>query len=147
LDYDLQSDHDYNELLPCSLDHYFQDTELARYNNKIHSSTNNETMRLQHDLEEHSPAKVRIPTEEQMRESRKNMIGNIDYIMQYGNVSGNPETAEIWERLEMTIQDFQVEARKIILGSSTPTKEKSVVWPAFTMKKKQTTKRFKGITG
>jgi len=147
LDYDLQSDHDDNELLPCSLDHYFQDTELARYNNKIHSSTNNETMRLQHDLEEHSPAKVRIPTEEQMRESRKNMIGNIDYIMQYGNVSGNPETAEIWERLEMTIQDFQVEARKIILGSSTPTKEKSVVWPAFTMKKKQTTKRFKGITG
>jgi len=147
LDYDLQSDHDYNELLPCSLDHYFQDTELARYNNKIHSSTNNETMRLQHDLEEHSPAKVRIPTEEQMRESRKNMIGNIDYIMQYGNVTGNPETAEIWERLEMTIQDFQVEARKIILGSSTPTKEKSVVWPAFTMKKKQTTKRFKGITG
>ena len=104
-------------------------------------------MRLQHDLEEHSPAKVRIPTEEQMRESRKNMIGNIDYIMQYGNVSGNPETAEIWERLEMTIQDFQVESRKIILGSSTPTKEKSVVWPAFTMKKKQTTKRFKGITG
>ena len=75
------------------------------------------------------------------------MIGNIDYIMQYGNVSGNPETAEIWERLEMTIQDFQVEARKIILGSSTPTKETSVVWPAFTMKKKQTTKRFKGITG
>lgn len=147
MDYDLQSDHDYNELLPCSLDHYFQDTELARYNNKINSSTNNETMRLQHDLEEHSPAKVRIPTEEQMRESRKNMIGNIDYIMQYGNVSGNPETAEIWERLEMTIQDFQVEARKIILGSSTPTKEKSVVWPAFTMKKKQTTKRFKGITG
>jgi hypothetical protein len=147
LDYDLQSDHDYNELLPCSLDHYFQDTELARYNNKIHSSTNNETMRLQHDLEEHSPAKVRIPTEEQMRESRKNMNGNIDYIMTYGNVTRNPETAEIWERLEMTIQDFQVEARKIILGSSTPTKGKSVVWSAFTMKKKQTTKRFKGITG
>ena len=147
MDYDLQSDHDENELLPCSLDHYFQDTELARYNNKIHSSTNNETMRLQHDLEEHSPAKVRMPTEEQMRESRKNMIGNIDYIMQYGNVTGNPETAEIWERLEMTIQDFQVAARKNILGSSTPTKGKSVVWPAFTTKKKQATKRFKGITG
>ena len=52
-------------------------------------------MRLQHDLEEHSPAKVRMPTEEQMRESRKNMIGNIDYIMTYGNVTRNPETAEI----------------------------------------------------
>ena len=48
-------------------------------------------MRLQHDLEQHSPAKVRIPTEEQMRESRNNMIGNIDYIMTYGNVTGNPE--------------------------------------------------------
>ncbi len=52
-------------------------------------------MQLEHDLEEHSPAKVRIPTEEQMRESRKNMIGNIDYIMTYGNVTGNQETAEI----------------------------------------------------
>ncbi len=40
------------------------------------------------------------------------MIGNIDYIMTYGNVTGNPETAEIWERLEMTIQDFQVAARR-----------------------------------
>ncbi len=75
-------------------------------------------MQLQHDLEEHSPVKVHIPTEEQMRESRKNMIGNIDYIMTYGNVTGNPETSEIWEQLEMTIQDFQVAGRKIILGTS-----------------------------
>ena len=67
------------------------------------------------------------------------MIGNIDYIMQYGNVSGNPETAEIWERLEMTIRDFHVAARKIILSLSTPTKGKSVVWPALSTKKKQAT--------
>ncbi len=75
------------------------------------------------------------------------MIGNIDYIMTYGNVTGNKKTAEIWDRLEMVIQDFQVSARNIILGSSTTTQGTSVVWPAFTAKKKQASKRFKGITG
>ena len=84
-------------MIPCSLDNYFQETELSRYQNNIHCSTHDETLRLQNDLEHHSPAKARIPTEDQMRESRKNMIGNIDYIMQYGNVTGNPKTAEIWE--------------------------------------------------
>jgi hypothetical protein len=75
------------------------------------------------------------------------MIGNIDYVMTYGNVTCNQETAEIWERLEMIIQNFQVAARKIILGSSTTTQGTSVIWPAFTAKKKQASKRFKGITG
>ena len=75
------------------------------------------------------------------------MIGNIDYIMMYGNVTGNPKTAEIWEQLEMVIQDCQVSTRKLILGSSTTTQGTSVVWPAFNAKKKQASKRFKGITG
>ena len=75
------------------------------------------------------------------------MIGNIDYIMQYGTVTGNPKTAEIWERLEMAIQECQVSTRKLILGSLTRTQGSSVVWPAFDAKKKQATKRFNGITG
>ena len=75
------------------------------------------------------------------------MIGNIDYIMQYGNVSGNPKTAEIWERLETVIQDCQVSTRKLILGSSTTTQGTSVVWPAFNAKNKKGSKQFKGITG
>ena len=134
-------------MIPCSLDNYFQETELSRYQNNINCSTNDETLRLQNDLEHHSPAKVRIPTEDQMRESRKNMIGNIDYIMLYGNVTGNPKTAEIWEQLEMAIQDCQVATRNLILGSSTTTEGTSVVWPAFNTKKKKATKRLKGITG
>jgi hypothetical protein len=140
VDFDLQSDNDGNELLPCSLEDLFQDTELSRYQNKIHSSMNDETMRLQHDLEQHSPAKVRIPTDDQIRESRKNMIGNIDYIMTYGNVTGNPKTAEIWEGLEIVIQDFQVSDRKIILGSTTTTQGTGVIWPAFIVKKKRASK-------
>ncbi len=140
MDFDLQSDNDGNELLPCSLEDLFQDTELSRYQNKIHSSMNDETMRLQHDLEQHSPAKVRIPTDDQIRESRKNMIGNIDYIMTYGNVTGNPKTAEIWEGLEIVIQDFQVSDRKIILGSTTTTQGTGVIWPAFIVKKKRASK-------
>ena len=56
------------------------------------------------------------------------------------NVTGNKKTAEIWDRLEMVIQDFQVSDRKIILGSTTTTQGTGVIWPAFIVKKKRASK-------
>jgi hypothetical protein len=53
-------DHD---LVPTSLDQDFQLSELSCYHNNTHCALNDDTLRLQHQLEIHSPAKVRMPSE------------------------------------------------------------------------------------
>ena len=78
-----------------SLDQEFQLSELSRYHNNTHCALNDDTVRLQQQLEIHSPAKVRMPSEMQVRQSRKNMHECIDYIITNGEISENPKVAEI----------------------------------------------------
>jgi hypothetical protein len=139
---------DDDDLVPTSLDNDFQLSELCRFQNNTHCAFNDDTLRLQHQLENHSPAKVRLPSEMQVRESRKNMLECIDYIISNGDISENPEIAEIWDDLERVIQEKQVLVRNIVL-SSTAAKPvgKEVVWPALTSSKTKVMKRYKGITG
>ena len=137
-------DHD---LVPTSLDQDFQLSELSRYHNNTHCALNDDTVRLQHQLEIHSPAKVRMPSETQVRQSRKNMHECIDYIITNGEISENPKVAEIWEDLERVIQEKQVLVRNLILSSGTKTDGNGVVWPALTSKKRSVMKRYKGVTG
>ena len=125
------SEDDAHDLLPTSLDQEFQLSELSRYHNNTH----------------HSPAKVRMPSEMQVRQSRKNMHECIDYIINNGEISENPKVAEIWEDLERVIQEKQVLVRNLILSSGTKTDGNGVVWPALTSKKRSVMKRYKGVTG
>ena len=111
------SEDDAHDLLPTSLDQEFQLSELSRYHNNTHCALNDDTVRLQQQLENHSPAKVRMPSEMQVRQSRKNMHECIDYIINNGEISENPKVAEIWEDLERVIQEKQVLVRNLILSS------------------------------
>ena len=141
------SEDEDNDLVPTSLDQEFQLSELSRYHNNTHCALNDDTVRLQHQLEIHSPAKVRMPSETQVRQSRKNMHECIDYIITNGEISENPKVAEIWEDLERVIQEKQVLVRNLILSSGTKTDGNGVVWPALTSKKRSVMKRYKGVTG
>jgi len=139
---------DDSDLLPKSLDNDFELSELCRYQNNTHCNLNEETVMLQQQLESHSPAKVRLPSNTQVRQSRKNMLECIDYVVSNGDISHNPAVVEIWDELERVIQEKQVLVRNIVLSAST-TKPlaNGVVWPAFTSKKAKVTERYKGITG
>ena len=141
------SDDEDNDLVPTSLDQEFQLSELSRYHNNTHCALNDDTVRLQQQLEIHSPAKVRMPSKTQVRQSRKNMHENIDYIITNGEISENPKVAEIWEELERVVQEKQVLVRNIVLSLATKPVGNGVVWPAFTSKQRTVMKRFKGITG
>ncbi len=70
-----------NDLVPKSLDNDFQLSELSCFQNNTHCVLNDDTLRLQHQLEIHSPAKVRLPSDTQVRQSRKNMLECIDYVI------------------------------------------------------------------
>jgi hypothetical protein len=143
----VSSEDDDHDLVPTSLDKDFQLSELSHYHNNTHCALKDDTLRLQHQSEIHSPAKVRMPSKTQVRQSRKNMHECIDYIISNGDISDNPKVAEIWEELERMIQEKQVLVRNIILSSGTKTVGKEVVWPALTSKKKRVMKCYKGITG
>ena len=64
-----------------SLDNDFQLSELCQLQNNTHCALNDDTLRLQQQLEIHSPAKVRLPSETQVRQSMKNMLECIDYVI------------------------------------------------------------------
>ena len=75
------SEDDDNNLVPTSLDNDFLLSELCRFQNNTHCALNDDTLRLQQQLEIHSPAKVRLPSETQVRQSMKNMLECIDYVI------------------------------------------------------------------
>lgn len=143
----IPNDNDDNELLPKSLDNDLELSELCRFQNNTHCALSDDTLRLQHQLEIHSPAKVRMPSETQVRQSRKNMIECIDYIISNGDITDNPDVAEIWDNLERVIQEKQVLVRNIVLSSAKKSVGNGLEWPALTSKKTKEMKRYKGITG
>ena len=55
-----------NDLVPKSLDNDFQLSELSCFQNNTHCALNDDTLRLQHQLEVHSPAKLRLPSDTQV---------------------------------------------------------------------------------
>ncbi len=89
-----------NDLVPKLLVNDFQLSELSRFQHYTHCDLNDDTLRLQHQLEIHSPAKVRLSSNTQVRQSRKNMLKCIDYVISNGDISHNPNVAEVWEELE-----------------------------------------------
>ena len=143
----IPNEDDDNELVPKSLDNDLELSELCCFQNNTHCALSNDTLRLQHQLEIHSPAKVRMPSETQVRQSRKNMIECIDYIISNGDITDNPDVAEIWDNLERVIQEKQVLVRNIVLSTAAKPVGNEVVWPALTSSKKKVMKRYKGITG
>ena len=141
------SKDDKNDLVPKSLDNDFQLSELSCFQNNTHCALNDDTLRLQHQLEIRSPAKVRLPSDTQVRQFRKNMLECIDYVISNGDISHNSNIAEIWDELERVIQEKQVLVKNIVLSSATKPVGNGAVWPALTSKQRTVLKRHKGITG
>ena len=75
------------------------------------------------------------------------MLECIDYIISNGDISENPEIAEIWDDLERVIQEKQVLVRNIVLSTAAKPVGNEVVWPELTSSKTKVMKRYKGITG
>jgi hypothetical protein len=69
---------------------------LSRSNENTFSHLSPDTEHLHTDLVENSPARMRTLTKDAIRASQQNMIANIEYIVENGNIEKNKKGTEIF---------------------------------------------------
>jgi hypothetical protein len=83
-------------------------SEIARFNNNTLSYLNPETKKLHSDILKNSPANLFHHNNDTIRASRKNMLTNIDYMIDYGELMNIPKAAKIFDDMEKFVQDSKM---------------------------------------
>ncbi len=73
------------------------------------------TKRLQQDIAGNSVHKISLHTSETIRESRKSILYNIDWMIQHGMIEENAEAAKIFHDMEKYIQKCKLKLQDTIL--------------------------------
>jgi hypothetical protein len=106
------------------------------------------TKRLHNDIEENSPSRIRHHNAVSLRESRKNMISIIDYILDNGNIDEDPHSAILFDKMEKTLQKIKLEFQQLKISQpKTPPRKGMIEFPAFNAPKKKPEPRLKGLGG
>ncbi len=100
--------------------------------------------KLHQNNSNNSPSKLKMHTQNNIFASRKNMVDNIQYISEQGNIANNERVGQLWDELEKFIQETKTKVQKETYV--TPVK-KNLSFPAFDSKKSKPIARFKGIAG
>ena len=103
---------------------------------------------LHKDIYDNSPAKICRPNTQTLQASRKNMLENIQYILDYGNVHGNAKAANIFDEMEKHIEKAKIQIMELnhVEKIMTPPKGK-IEFAAFNLKKSAPQARLKGPGG
>ncbi len=72
------------------------------------------TKRLQQDIAGYSAQKISLHTSKTLRESRKSILYNIDWMIQHGMIEGNAEAAEIFHEMEKYVQKCKLKLQETI---------------------------------
>jgi hypothetical protein len=80
--------------------------DLSRFNENTLSFLSPSTKRLHQDIAENSPANLHHHNSESIRASRKNIIANVDYLIENGKIENDPESAMLFDELEKTVGVF-----------------------------------------
>ena len=81
--------------------------DLSRFQNNIMTYVSPMTKRLHDDIEENSPSRIRHHNAESLRASRKNMISIIDYIISIVDIEEDPQSANLFDKMEKTLQNIK----------------------------------------
>jgi hypothetical protein len=74
--------------------------ELLRFDNNTLTYLSPATKRLQQDIAGNSAQKLTLNNSKTLRESRKSILYNIDWMIQHGMIQENAEAAEIFHEME-----------------------------------------------
>jgi hypothetical protein len=119
--------------------------KLSRFNNNTLSYLSPATKQLHQDIADTSPANIRSLTSDSIALSRKNMLNNIDYMIDYGELTKNPNAAQIFSDMEKSIALYKLKLQELTFSPPrTPTKKGGIEFAGFTGKKKKPAKRLKG---
>lgn len=138
-------------ITPCALNYEeYGRSHLIRFDKQTKSFLSPQTQRLHRDIEYNSAERICMPTMASLNKSRKNMLGNIDYVKNYCYVENNPRIARIWAKIEHCIETLQNEARDILAEVTRIDEQEtngSILMSGITMKRKPPEKRLKGVSG
>ena len=56
--------------------------------------------KLPQEISNNSPSKLKMHTQNTILASRKNMVDNIQYVIDHGNIANNERVGQIWDELE-----------------------------------------------
>ena len=122
--------------------------DLSRFQNNIMTYVSPMTKRLHNEIQENSPSRLLHHNAVSLRESRKNMISIIDYIIDNGNIDEDPQTAILFDKMEKTLQMIKLEFQQLKISQpKTPPRKGMIEFPAFNAPKKKPEPRLKGLGG
>ena len=122
--------------------------DLSRFQNNIMTYVSPMTKRLHNEIQENSPSRLLHHNAVSLRESRKNMISIIDYILDNGNIDEDPHSAILFDKMEKTLQKIKLEFQQLKISQpKTPPRKGMIEFPAFNAPKKKTEPRLKGLGG
>jgi hypothetical protein len=122
--------------------------DLSRFNENTLSFLSPSTKRLHKDIAENSPANLPHHNSESIRASRKNIIANVDYLIENGKIENDPESAMLFDELEKTVAEFKLRLqRRILPPPMTPPRKDMIAFAAFDGRKKIPEPRLKGYGG
>jgi hypothetical protein len=122
--------------------------DLSRFHNNIMTYVSPMTKRLHNEIQENSPSRLLHHNAVSLRESRKNMISIIDYIIENGIIDEDPQTAILFDKMEKTLQMIKLEFQQLKISQpKTPPRKGMIEFPAFNAPKKKPEPRLKGLGG
>ncbi len=89
--------------------------ELSRFDNNTLTYLSPSTKCLQQNIASNSVRTISLHTSESLRESRKLILYNIDWMIQHGMIEENAAAAEIFHDMEKYIQKCKLKLQDTIL--------------------------------
>lgn len=122
--------------------------QMSRFHDNTITYLSPATTRLHNDLACNlTPTKLHHTTET-LRQSRKTILENIDWMIQYGMIEENEHAAEIFDDLEKFVQKTKWKFQDIILNAKNKDRRQGQLeFAAYDQKKKKPEKRLKGVAG
>ena len=123
--HDIDYDTDPNDQSAKSLESLFESlntpakegptNELSRFDNNTLTYLSPATKRLQQDIAGNSAQKISLNTSKTLRESRKSILYNIDWMIQHQMIEDNAEATEIFHEMEKYVQKCKLKLQETIL--------------------------------
>ena len=107
---------------------------LSRLHEKSHCHISPTTQTL-HCMLADSSWKTQFHTDDSVSVSCSNIIQNLDWIIAYGDVVKNHNTAEKLGAIEFFFQEARIEVMKVIIKSTDTLQESSIDWPGMYQEK------------
>ncbi len=120
---------------------------LSCLHEKSHCHISPTTQMLHRTLADSSSWKIQFHTDDSVSVSCSNIIQNLDWIIAYGDVVKNHNTAEKLSTIEKFVQEARIEVMKDTIKSNDSLWEGSIDWPGICTKKRKPSKRLKGVAG